>query len=157
MRIIIKAVLIGGILLALSFFFINFVFVSDEKRIANAIDEGEKAIEAKDLEGCMKKLSYNYSDEYGLSYLQVKSFLERFFSEFQEIDIDKEVLKIEVKEKEARASINLRVVVTIRGEKGYLIGSSEKPETIRMDFEKVRTKWLLNRVEGLKASPLLFQ
>jgi len=147
LRTVIKAVIIGGILLVLSVFLIKFVFVSEEKRIAKVIENGEKALEAKDLEGCMKRLSYNYSDEYGLNYLQVKNFLERFFKEFQGIEIEKGVLKIEVKDKEASASINLRVIVTVRGEKGCLIGSSEKPETTRMNFEKVRTKWLVNRIE----------
>lgn len=155
MKTVIKAILLGGIFLVLSFILINYVFVSDEKRIAKAIDKGEKAIEAKDLEGCMKRLSYNYSDEYGLSYIQVKNFLERFLKEFQEIEIEKEVTNIEVKDDNAKASMSLRVIVTLQGQKGYLIGSSESPENIKMNFEKVRTKWLLNRVEGLKASPIM--
>lgn len=149
LKTIIKAVLIGGILLVLSVFLIKFVFVSEEKRVLKVIEDGEKALEAKDLDGCMKRLSYNYSDEYGLNYLQVKGFLEQFFQEFQEIEIQKEDLKIDVdkKKKEAQASINVRVIVNLQGQKGYLIGSSERPENIKMNFEKARTKWLVNKVE----------
>lgn len=157
MKTVIKRILLGGILLVLSFFLIRYVFVSDEKRILKTIEDGEKAIEAKDIEGCMKRLSYNYSDEYGLNYLQVKNFLEHFFKEFQDIEIQKDVLKIEVKKEEAWASMNIRVIVTLQRQKGYLIGSSESPENIKMDFEKVRTKWLLKRVEGLKSTSTIYQ
>jgi len=143
----IKTILPGGILLVLSVILIKFVFVSDEKRILKVIEGGEKAIEAEDLDGCMKRLSYNYADEYGLNYLQVKNFLEHFFKEFEGIEIEKDVLGIEVKEKEAQASMKIRVIVTLQGQKGYLIGSPERPEGIKMNFEKIRTKWLLNRVE----------
>ncbi|MEK6693040.1 MAG: hypothetical protein AABY44_06405 [Nitrospirota bacterium] len=150
MKIRIRYILLGGFLLALSFFLIKFVFVSEEKRIARVIEAGEKSLEAKDLEGCMKRLSYNYSDEYGLSYLQIKKFLEKFFQEFQEIEIEKEILKIEVKDDEAQASMNIRVIVTIQNQRGYLIGSSESLANIKIDLEKVRTKWLVKRVEWPK-------
>ncbi len=150
MKIRIRYILFGGLLLALSFFLIKFVFVTDEKKIIRVIEAGEKAIEAKDLDGCMKRLSYNYSDEYGLGYLQVKKFLERFFQEFEEIEIEKDVLKIEVKDEEAQASMNLRVIVTVQNQRGYLIGSSESPANIKIDLEKVRTKWLVKRVEWPK-------
>lgn len=146
MKLRIKYLLFGGLLLALSFFLIKFIFVSEEKKIIGVIEAGEKSIEAKDLEGCMKRLSYNYSDEYGLSYLQVKKFLERFFQEFQEIEIDKEIFEISVKEDEAQVSMNIRVMVTLQKQKGYLIGSGEKPAEIKIVLERVRTKWLVKKV-----------
>ncbi len=150
MKIRIRYILFGGLLLALSFFLIKFVFVSEEKKISKAIEAGEKALEAKDLDGCMKRLSYNYSDEYGLSYLQVKKFLERFFQEFQKVDIEKEILNIEVKEKDARVSMNLIIIVTLQEQRGYFIGSHAKPELIKIDLEKVRTNWLVKKVEWPK-------
>ncbi|MEK6690812.1 MAG: hypothetical protein AABY78_05875 [Nitrospirota bacterium] len=150
MKIRIRYILLGGLLLALSFFLIKFVFVSEEKKISRVIEAGEKALEAKDLDGCMKRLSYNYSDEYGLSYLQVKKFLERFFHEFQKIDIEKEILNIEVKEKDARVSMNLIIVVTLQEQTGYFLGTHAKPELIKIDLEKVRTNWLVKKVEWPK-------
>jgi hypothetical protein len=150
LKIRIRYILLGGILLALSFFLIKFILISEEKKIARVIEAGEKAIEAKDLDGSMKRLSYNYSDEYGLTYLQIKKFLEKFFQEFEEIEIEKDVLKIEVKDEEAQASMNLRVIITVQNQRGYLIGSSESPANIKIDLEKVRTKWLVKRVEWPK-------
>jgi len=122
---------------------------SDESRIKKLFKEGSKAIEKKDLDGVMSKVSYNYQDDYGLTYLYIKENMKRIFQQLNDIKIEYENLKITISKNIATAGIDVRVVATIGNNTGYILGDLDKPVYLKFTLEKVRAKWLVIKTEGL--------
>ncbi|MGB9715893.1 MAG: hypothetical protein ACPL1G_05760 [Thermodesulfovibrionales bacterium] len=59
---------------------IIYIFLpSDEGRIKKLFKEGSEAIEKEDLDAVMSKVSFNYQDEYGMSYLYLKEAIKSIF------------------------------------------------------------------------------
>lgn len=121
---------------------------SDENRIKKLFKEGAKAIEAKDIEKTMSKVSYNYRDDYGMTYLYLKETLKRQFDALSDIAVEYENLKITVSENTAIAEIDLRVIATVGNDTGYIIGDVKAPLRLKFTLEKERTKWLIVKSEG---------
>ncbi|MDQ7786196.1 MAG: hypothetical protein RDU01_01165 [Thermodesulfovibrionales bacterium] len=126
-----------------------FLWPSDESRIKKIFREGARAIEQENIEEVMGKVSFNYRDDYGLSYLYIKEGMERVFHKMSDIKIEYENLNIVVKEKTATAEVDVRVVATIGSETGYIIGDLPNPVHMKFTLEKERTKWLVTKLEGL--------
>ena len=100
-------------LLIISPALIYFLWPSDEARIKKLIKEGAEAIEKKEIDKVMAKVSFNYQDEKGLTYILIKQILGSQFKALSGIKIEYENLKIEVKEKLATAEFDLLVIATI--------------------------------------------
>ena len=126
-----------------------FLWPSDESRIKKLFKEGSKAIEKEDLDGVMSKVSYNYQDDYGLTYLYIKENMKRIFQQLDDIKIEYENLKITISKNIATAGIDVRVVATIGNNTGYILGDLDKAVHLKFTFEKVRAKWLVIKTEGL--------
>ncbi|MCE5194856.1 MAG: hypothetical protein LLF28_05275 [Nitrospiraceae bacterium] len=139
-------------LLILSPVIIYLLWPSDEARIKKLIKEGSAAVEKKDLDVVMSKISFNYQDEYGVSYLILKKVLENQFKAMNDIKIEYENLKISVKEEKASAELDIRVIATIGNDTGYIIGDIKAPMHLKFSLEKERAKWLVIKTEGLKIS-----
>lgn len=122
---------------------------SDERRIKKLFKEGSEAVEKEDLDGVMSKVSFNYRDEYGLTYLYVKKYMNSIFQQMSDIQIEYENLKIKVNDASAIAEMDVRVVATIGNETSYIIGDAARPVHLRFTLEKERVKWLVTRTEGL--------
>ena len=122
---------------------------SDESRIKKLFKEGSNAIEKKELDAVMSKVSYNYSDDYGLTYLYIKENMKRVFQQLNDIKIEYENLKITISKNIATAGIDVRVVATIGNNTGYILGDLDKPVHLKFTLEKVRAKWLVIKTEGL--------
>ena len=71
---------------------IYFLWPTDEARIKKLFREGSKAIEKKDLDAVMSKVSFNYTDEYGFNYLYLKESMKRVFQQMGDLDIEYENL-----------------------------------------------------------------
>ena len=128
---------------------IYFLWPSDEARIKKLFREGAKAIEKKDLDAVMSKVSFNYTDEYGFNYLYIKESMKRVFQQMGDIDIDYENLTITVTDKAAKAEMDVRVVATIGSERGYILGDLPNPVHLTFSLEKQRTKWMVTKAEGM--------
>jgi hypothetical protein len=124
-------------------------YPTDEKRIRGVINSAEKAIVSEDIDELMEVVSFNYKDDYGNSYLQIKKTMEMVFKHLNNIEIEKNIIKISVKEDNAEAELSTRVSAFDDEEKGYVIGDAGKAETIKVFFEKSPHKWLITKVEGL--------
>jgi hypothetical protein len=122
---------------------------SDESRIKKLFKEGSEAVEKEDLDGVMSKVSFNYHDEYGLTYLYVKKYMNSIFQQMSDIQIEYENLEIKVNDASATAEMDVRVIATIGNETGYIIGDAARPVHLKFALEKERTKWLVTRTEGL--------
>jgi len=131
---------------------IYFLWPSDEARIKKLIREGAAAIEKKEIDKVMSKVSFNYQDEKGLTYILIKRIFENQFKTMSGIKVEYENLKIEVKKESATAEMDLRVIATIGSDTGYIIGDLKNPAHIKFTIEKEPTKWLVIKTEGIQAS-----
>jgi hypothetical protein len=129
---------------------IKFLLVSEKSRILKIINEGRAAVEAEDVEKCMSHISLQYSDDYGLKYLIVKRILTDVFKEFDGFKVLLDNIEIEVKEDKAVASFDLRIIVTLHNQPGYLVGSTDSPAKIKVYFVKERLKWQVIKVSGIR-------
>jgi len=148
-----KGFIIVLALLALVFIvFVRPLLISEEARIKKGVEEGAQAIEAKDLGKCLRHVSLHYKDEYGLTYLGVQRLLTHIFQEFDAFEIDLTNLSITLLDKEAASvSFDLKVKVSYRGQKVYLLGSMDFSNHITMSFAKEGRRWKVTRVEGVEA------
>jgi hypothetical protein len=141
------------IILLLIFFIlplvIYFLRPSDEARIKKLFREGARAIEKKDLDAVMSKVSFNYTDEYGFNYLYIKESMKRVFQQMGDLDIEYENVTITITDKAAKAEMDVRVVATIGSERGYILGDLPDPVHLTFSLEKQRTKWMVSRAEGM--------
>ena len=136
-------------LLILTPIILYLLWPSDESRIKKLFKEGSKAIEKEDLDALMSKVAFNYSDEYGLTYLYLKESMKSVFKQMSDIKIEYENLNIKVNEKTATADMDVRIIATIGNDTGYIFGDLPKPVHLKFTLEKERTKWLVSKTEGL--------
>jgi len=136
-------------LLILTPIILYLLWPSDESRIKKLFKEGSRAIEKEDLDTVMSKVSFNYSDEYGLTYLYLKESMKSVFKQMSDIKIEYEDLNIKINEKTATADMDVRIIATIGNDTGYIFGDLPKPVHLKFTLEKERTKWLVTKTEGL--------
>lgn len=123
---------------------------TDENRIRKLIGEGAKATEAADVDGIMAKISFNYRDDYGTTYLTVRELLKRELPRLSNISVEHENLRIRVSENTALAELDVRIVATSGSETGYILGDIRNPLSLKLTLDKERTKWLIVKAEGFR-------
>ncbi len=128
---------------------IYLIWPTDESRIKKLIKEGAEAVERKEIDNVMSKVSFNYQDDYGGSYILIRKALENQFQSLSDIDVEYENLKIEVKDKSASAELDVRVIATIGNQTGYILGDIKNPAHLKFILEKERVNWLIIKTEGL--------
>jgi hypothetical protein len=128
---------------------IYFLWPSDESRIKKLFREGSAAIEKKDIDAVMSKVSFNYRDEYGFTYLYIKETVKHLFLKMSDIKIEHENLYITITDKTATADMDMRIIATIENNTGYIFGDLPKPVHLKFTLEKERTKWLVTKTDGL--------
>lgn len=137
------------VLLILAPVVIYFLWPSDESRIRKLFRGGAKAIEQEKIEGVMARVSFNYTDEYGLTYLYIKEGMTRAFQRMDGIKVEYEITGIDIKDTSATAELDLRVIASQGTDTGYVIGDAAKPQHMKFTLDKERTTWLVIRTEGL--------
>ncbi len=127
---------------------------TDEARIRKLVMLEAQAFGAEDMEAVMKGISFNYSDEKGLSYLLIKRLLQRKFERLNNIKVSYSDLHIEVRDDDtATAVMDLRV--TSGGMGGgmgggteaaprYILGGAETPAVLNLTLKKEGAgKWTI--------------
>jgi hypothetical protein len=135
--------------LVLSPVIIYFLWPSDESRIKKLFREGVKAVESKKTDDIMSKVSFNYTDEHGMSYLVLKQSVERVFSQTTNIMVECELKQMDIKGDSATVGMDIRVIATSGNDTGYFVGDAARSAHMTFTLEKERTKWLVTRTEGL--------
>jgi hypothetical protein len=138
------------VILIISPVIIYLLWPSDASRIRKLFREGAKAIEERNVEDVMAKVSFNFSDDHGLSYITLKRVIERTFREMSGIQVEYEIKDLVIKDEKATAEVDLRIIATYGKETGYVVGDAAKPARLTFTLDKERTTWLVTRVEGLK-------
>ena len=128
---------------------VYFLWPSDEARIRTLFREGARAIENRNVEDVMSKVSFSYTDEHGLSYLYLRKLMEKAFKEVEDIHVNYDITKLDIMDGKATAGVDVRVAATRGAERGYMLGDAERPLHITFTLDKERTKWLITRTEGL--------
>jgi hypothetical protein len=129
---------------------IYFLWPSDESRIQKLFRNGARAMEKRDLDIVMSKVSFNYRDEHGMSYLAIREMMKSVFQRTDHIKINYENLKINVKaDKTATADMDVRIIAMIATDRGYILGDSTNPVHLQFTLGKERTKWLVTGTDGL--------
>jgi hypothetical protein len=144
-----KKTIISLALLILSPLIIYFLWPSDENRIKKLFREGAHAIEQKKTEDVMSRVSFSYTDEHGLTYLFIKRGMENVFQQMDGIKIEYEIKNITVKDTNATAELDIRVIASQGQDTGYAVGDAAKPAHMKFFLEKERTQWLVGKTEGL--------
>jgi len=130
-----------------------FIFYpTDEKRIKKIIARCEKAVVTGNLDELMSHVSYNYLDDHGNGYLQIKNIMQTAFQYLDDIEVEKDIIKILVKEQDAEAQLSIRVLASQKEDRGYIIGDAGRAQKIKVFLEKEKplNKWLVTKIEGLK-------
>ena len=125
------------------------MYPTDETRIKKLLEEGRNAIEQEDLDQVMAKVSYNYQDEYGLTYLSMKEQMKKLFQQMNDIKVEYENLEIKVHEQTASAEMDLRVIAQVGTDTGYVFGDYPNPEHLMLILQKERTKWYVINIKGI--------
>jgi len=125
------------------------LYPTDEKRISRVIAGCEDALTIEDIERLFEFISFNYRDDYGNSYLILKKRMEIVFKRLDDIEIEKNLLKITVQDKTAEAEMNVKVIATEGATREYIIGDSVTWQGIKVYFEKSPYKWKITKVTGL--------
>jgi hypothetical protein len=148
-----KKTVISLALLVLSPLIIYFLWPSDENRIKKLFREGAHAIEQEKIDDVMSRVSFNYTDDHGLAYITIKEGMGRVFQQMSGIKINYELKNISIKDKTATVDLDIRVIAGDGQDAGYAVGDASEPAHMKFFLEKERTKWLVNRTEGL---PIVF-
>ncbi len=144
-----RKTIISLVLLIMAPVIIYLLWPSDESRIRKLFREGVKAIEEEKIDEVMSRVSFNYADEYGLTYLFIKEGMTKLFQNMENIRIEYEITGIEIKEKAAVAELEVRVLATRGSDTGYIAGDLAKPLHMKFFLEKERTTWLVTKTAGL--------
>ena len=128
---------------------IYILYPTDEKRIISVINKSEDAVADKNIDKLMEYVSYNYRDDYGSSYIQIKKILQTVLSRLNDIKIERNITKISVRENFAGAELDVRVIASEGEHRGYIIGDAGQAVAIKIFFEKSSYKWLITKVEGV--------
>lgn len=124
-------------------------YPTDEKRIRRVINNSEEAIVSEDINKLMEFISYNYRDDYGNGYLQIKKTMQAAFKRLNDIEVERDIIKISVNESFAETELSVRVIASENKDRGYIIGDAGNPATIKVFFEKSPHKWLITKVKGV--------
>jgi hypothetical protein len=144
-----KKTVISLAILILSPLIIYFLWPSDENRIKKLFREGAKAIELEKIDDVMSKVSFNYTDDHGLTYLFIKKGVENVLKQMDGIKIEYEIKTITIKDKTAAADLDIRVTASYGQDAGYAVGDAATPAHVKFFLEKERAKWLVIKTEGL--------
>lgn len=138
-------------LLILSPIVIYFLWPTDEVRIKKLIKNSISAIEKEEPDRVMSAISFNYQDDYGLSYLLLKKLLVEQFSRLSGIEVEYENLTIRINKENADARLDIRVIASLGNDRGYFLGDIKEPAHIELDLEKGPMKrWLIIRASGFR-------
>ena len=84
--------------------------------------------------------------------MSVKGLLTRIFQEFDAFEIDLRNVRITFLDKEAASvTFALKIKVSYRDQMGFLLGSGDFSNQIKMSFVKEGRRWKVTQVEGVEA------
>lgn len=124
-----------------SFFVIQKVFVSEEKRIERMIGIAKRAFEKEDPELLFGFISKGYQDEMGFDYSGVREGLYEIFSQFEGIKVSLSELEVEVVGEEAEVQLDVWIFAKYEDQPVFLIGSLNNPVPSKVFLQREEGEW----------------
>lgn len=116
---------------------------TDERRIRVLLREGIEAVESENIDAVMSRVSFNYRDDHGLTYLTLREWLKAQFQAFTEIDVQEGDLSVSVSGDKATAVLSARVLATEGSMRGYVVGDPKEPARLTFVLARERSRWLI--------------
>jgi len=110
-----KVIIVFILAVVVSYFVAKKWPVSEEVRVRKVIASFERVAEAENLLKCMSHISKDYSDEMGFDYRSAMFLGRDIFNTYDNIFIHVKGLKIELRDKEAKATFVATVFATRSG------------------------------------------
>jgi hypothetical protein len=123
-------------------------YPSEKKRIRKVIDGCIESVLSENADNLMGHISFNYSDDRGGSYIQIKKRMELIFNRFDDFDIAVDIMNIRVEEGKAVADLKVNMIASHGTDRGYLIGDAAGPEDMKIYLEKSPYEWKVYKVEN---------
>jgi ketosteroid isomerase-like protein len=135
----------AGLLLIAAPVLIYLLWPTDEARIRKLVREASASLEAEDLDAFMGHVSFQYSDDHGLSYLLLKRLLEREFEVREDIRVSYRDLHVEVKKDKATAVMDIEISARRgHGPPVAVMGGGDERVVLSLTLNKERLgKWLV--------------
>ena len=134
----------------LIFFFLKFVFVSEEEKIERMILTAKSAFEREDPELLVGFVSEEYKDDLGFDRNGIRQGLYDAFSLFDGIKVNLSKLEVNVKEGEAQVQFNLWVLAKNQDQPVFLVGSFNNPVPANFSLQKEGEEWKIIRFTFLQ-------
>ncbi len=129
------------IFLVVAFIVVQNIWTSEESRVKKVISSIERAVERKDVAGCMWHIAGDYSDDLGMDYQGVAFFLKNIFETANNLSVHIKDMRMDVKGRETQVSFVADIRVAGRYENEA--GTSRFNVSLRKDANM----WKVYRVE----------
>jgi hypothetical protein len=116
---------------------------TDERRIMVLLREGIEAVESENIDAVMSRVSFNYRDDHGLTYLTLREWVKAQFHVFSEIDVQEGELSVSVSDDRATAVLPARVLATEGSMRGYVVGGPKEPGRLAFVLAREHSRWLI--------------
>jgi hypothetical protein len=142
-----RSFILAGLIVLILGFLIVF-WPSDERRIRVLFREGIEAVESENIDAVMSRVSFNYRDDHGLTYLTLREWLNNQFQRLTEMDVEEGDLSVSVSGDQATVVLPARVLATEGSMRGYVVGEPKKPARLTFVLSRERSRWLITRCQS---------
>jgi len=133
------------ILFATAFFLIKHFSIDEEERVHQTLNQAGRAIREKNIPELLTFISTDYTDQLGNTRGTLFFFLRNIFNEYEHLYIHTSGLKIEIDERDAKATF---IATVLTHEKGEPIREIIKErDRILVKLRKEGNSWKIIRAE----------
>jgi len=114
---------------------------AEEREVIAVLDAVERSVERHDLAGVLRQVSVYYRDGRGNNFKKVQMFLERMFSDYGTIDIQRSETSVTVQN--THAEVRERFVTRATPRSGTGVPAIEGGGPVVIRLEQVAGDWLI--------------
>jgi len=129
------------IFLLVAFIVVRNIWTGEESRVKKTLRSIERAVERRDIVGCMWHIASDYSDDLGMDYQGVAFFLKSIFETYNNISVSIKDMKIDVRDN--RSVLSFVADIRATGGPQYEAGNSR----FNVSLRKEGSVWKVYRSE----------
>ncbi len=149
---------LGVLVIVITFFYLQFIFSSEEGRVRRFILEGKRSAESKNILACANLISKEYSDKYNNDRQTLIYIAREVFAYYKTIIIGVDKMDIRLDQSKTRAEVEIVALVLCQSKdnKSEKIFEGERGR-FRVKLIKEKGKWQLLEVELLEKMTIMGQ
>ncbi len=149
---------LAALILAVSFFCVQFIFSSEAGQVRRFILEGKRSAESKNILACANLISKEYSDKYNNDRQTLIYITREVFAYYKAIIIGVDKMDIRLDESKTRAEVEIVALVLCQSKenKSEKIFEGERGR-FRVKLIKEKGKWQLLEIELLERMTIMGQ